>query len=207
VSERDAALSEALRRGLREARRDERDSLAALLSRAFAADPVYRWLLPDDRRWPRASAILFGEILELFATTGLALTDAAGAGVSLWSPPDAPSRGLPISLRLVLRLGLAVGRLARLGATLAPVAAREPHWYLAVLATAPERQRSGVGTRLLEPVLARCDAARLPAYLETGVAANLAFYGRRGFAVLGETRPRGGGPVIWALRRGVGRDR
>jgi len=207
VSERDAALSEALRRGLREARREELGSLAALLSRAFAADPVYRWLLPDDGRWPRASAVLFGEILELFAATGLVLTDAAGAGVSLWSPPEAPPRGLPISLRLVLRLGLAVGRLARLGATLAPFAAREPHWYLAVVATAPERRRSGVATRMLEPILARCDAALLPAYLETGAAANLAFYERRGFRVVGETRPRRGGPVIWALRRGVGRDR
>ena len=64
----------------------------------------------------------------------------------------------------------------------------EPHWYLAVLGTDPSFQRTGAGTALLEPVLARVDAEGLPAYLETQKEANLAWYGRFGFDVVERAR-------------------
>jgi GNAT superfamily N-acetyltransferase len=39
-------------------------------------------------------------------------------------------------------------------------------------------QRQGIGSRLLEPVLACGDNDRLPAYLETAAERNLVFYQR-----------------------------
>ena len=47
---------------------------------------------------------------------------------------------------------------------------REPHHYLALIGTDPAHQGRGIGTALLEPVLARCDAEGLPAYLESSKA-------------------------------------
>jgi hypothetical protein len=52
----------------------------------------------------------------------------------------------------------------------------------------------------MEPVLARCDAEGLPAYLESSKHANIAFYGRHGFEVTDEvTLPDG--PTVWCMWR------
>ena len=61
----------------------------------------------------------------------------------------------------------------------------EPHWYLEAIGCVPEARGQGVGGTLLEPVLARCDAEGLPAYLESSNPRNISFYERHGFA----TRP------------------
>ena len=189
---------------VREALPAELDSLAPLLARAFERDPVYRWIVPDDARWQRVAPGLFRELLRLFASTGMVLTDGDGAGAALWNPPEPRPRSLRESavfaLALCVRLRGATPRLARVGGILAALHPREPHWYLGVIGVEAERRRRGVGARLMAPILARCDDERLPAYLETAVEANLAFYGKHGFAVIGEaTVP--GGPKIWAMRR------
>ena len=50
------------------------------------------------------------------------------------------------------------------------------------------------------PVLARCDADNLPAYLECSREENVAFYARHGFACSGEVRLPGG-PPLWLMWR------
>ena len=49
--------------------------------------------------------------------------------------------------------------------------------------------------------LARCDAARLPAYLESSKERNVPFYERHGFRVTGELTIPGGGPTLWLMWR------
>jgi GNAT superfamily N-acetyltransferase len=61
-----------------------------------------------------------------------------------------------------------------------------PHFYLSVLGVEPVRQGEGVGTALMEPVLARCDRERIPAYLETATGRNVLLYERLGFDVVEE---------------------
>jgi GNAT superfamily N-acetyltransferase len=63
-----------------------------------------------------------------------------------------------------------------------------PHWYLAVLGTDPPRQGCGVGSSLLEPVLARCDAEGVPAALSTYTSTAVRWFQRAGFAVTHATR-------------------
>ena len=77
---------------------------------------------------------------------------------------------------------------------------REPHWYLAVLGTDPRHQGRGVGPALLAPILARCDADRVLAYLESSKRSNVPFYERHGFRMVGELAIEGG-PVIWRMLR------
>ena len=189
---------------MREALPAELDSLAPLLARAFERDPVYRWIIPDDARWRRVAPGLFRELLRLFAATGIVLTDGATAGAALWNPPEPRRRSLresaAFALALCIRLRAATPRLARVGGMLAGLHPREPHWYLGVIGVDADQRRRGVGASLMAPVLARCDDEHLPAYLETAVEANLAFYGKRGFAVVGDAVVPGG-PRIWAMRR------
>ncbi len=76
----------------------------------------------------------------------------------------------------------------------------EPHWYLAGLGADPGWQRRGVGSALLEPVLARADRDGVGAYLETQKVENVLWYRRHGFDVMTEIEAPGC-PKMWALRR------
>jgi GNAT superfamily N-acetyltransferase len=57
---------------------------------------------------------------------------------------------------------------------------RHPHWYVAVLGTAPPHQGRGVGAALLALVLRRCDAEGIGAYLESTKPENVPWYERSG---------------------------
>ncbi len=59
-----------------------------------------------------------------------------------------------------------------------------PHWYLWGLAVDPDYQGQGIGTRLMEPGLAKADQQGLPTYLETHDDKNIPFYQRRGFELV-----------------------
>jgi ribosomal protein S18 acetylase RimI-like enzyme len=63
------------------------------------------------------------------------------------------------------------------------------HWYLEMVATAPEHQRRGAGSRLIRWGLARADAAGWEAYLEASPEAR-ALYEKLGFVVVGATETR-----------------
>jgi ribosomal protein S18 acetylase RimI-like enzyme len=77
----------------------------------------------------------------------------------------------------------------------------QPHWYLAVIGTAPTRRGSGFGDALMTSRLARCDVERSPVYLESSNPDNLPFYKRYGFEVTAEITLPAGGPTIWPMWR------
>jgi GNAT superfamily N-acetyltransferase len=186
-------------------RPEDVESCAGTLARAFASDPVYRFLYPDDAKWAGVGPRLFRILLRHFASRATILTFGSADAVAIWSPPAPNPFDAFARLRLTLRLGVLLGRRitrgAQVGNALESLHCEEPHWYLAILGTAPEAQGRGFASSLLGPILKRCDTAGLPAYLETATEANLAFYAARGFVVVGETIVAGGGPRIWGLRR------
>jgi GNAT superfamily N-acetyltransferase len=75
-----------------------------------------------------------------------------------------------------------------------------PHFYLAMLGSSPSVQGRGLGGSLLDSVLGRCDDEGWPAYLETSLERNVAFYSRRRFKVTGETSLPDG-PRVWFMWR------
>jgi GNAT superfamily N-acetyltransferase len=77
----------------------------------------------------------------------------------------------------------------------------QEHFYLSVLGTDPDRRREGIGSALLQPVLERCDAERVPVYLETATEENVQFYARHGFDVQRRLDLPGGAPPLWLLWR------
>jgi ribosomal protein S18 acetylase RimI-like enzyme len=77
---------------------------------------------------------------------------------------------------------------------------REPHYYLFAIGTDPAHQGRGMGSSLLAPMLARCDAERKPAYLESSNGRNVPFYRRHGFENIG-TIALERGPSLTRMRR------
>jgi GNAT superfamily N-acetyltransferase len=69
-----------------------------------------------------------------------------------------------------------------------------------MLGSSPSVQGRGLGGSLLDSVLGRCDDEGWPAYLETSLERNVAFYSRRRFKVTGETSLPDG-PRVWFMWR------
>jgi GNAT superfamily N-acetyltransferase len=65
----------------------------------------------------------------------------------------------------------------------------------------PAWQGRGYGTALLRPVLERCDADGVPAYLESSTPRGRALYDRNGFEVVEECRFAHDGPPVWRMWR------
>jgi len=179
--------------------------LAGSLGRAFAEDPVFRWLFPDAAARVQRNTAFFALVLRhVHLRHDEVWTAHEGAAGALWDPPGhwrmpptAILRHAPALLRMLgPRVPLALYGLSRVEARHLKV----PHWYLAVLGTDPPFQGRGLASATLAPVLGRCDADGTPAYLETATPENVPFYEHHGFRVTGEvTLPRG--PLLWLMTR------
>lgn len=62
----------------------------------------------------------------------------------------------------------------------------EPHYYLEYIGVEPEYQGQGLGSRLLQHLVAEADAAQVGCYLETASPQNLPLYQRFGFQIIQE---------------------
>jgi ribosomal protein S18 acetylase RimI-like enzyme len=179
-------------------------AVSLALARAFRDDPVHRWILPGEFDWAIASDAFFAMVMRDMLRHESVFTTEAFEGAALWIPPYAEPATLGERLAMAVRWYAALGRRAsEVGVQLSRIERAhppEPHWYLAVLGTDPRHQGRGVGSTLLAPILARCDADRVPAYLESSKRSNVPFYERHGFRVLGELAIAGG-PVIWRMQR------
>jgi ribosomal protein S18 acetylase RimI-like enzyme len=178
--------------------------VSLVLARAFRGDPVHRWILPTELDWAMSSDGFFAMVMRESLRHGAAYTTNGHEGAALWVPPYPQPAPLRQRLGAAARWYLALGRRAKLVAgELARIERahpREPHWYLTVIGTDPRHQHRGVGSTLLAPILARCDADRIPAYLESSRWENVRFYERHGFRVRGEIALQDG-PTIWRMQR------
>ena len=196
--------------GVRRAAMQDAPALAHTLARAFADDPVSAWFFPRDEdreaRLGRAYDRLFLRRIALPHDATFSAGD--DAGVAVWLPPGTAHLGVLDQLRLLPSMlatsGRDLPRVLRGMAAIDAVHPREPHWYLWLLGVDPERQREGLGSRLLAEVLERCDAERMPAYLEASTERNRGLYLRHGFADRGGLRLPGDGPRMWPMWREPG---
>lgn len=170
-----------------------RAALPALL-RAFADDPLWNRILPDPSRRGRAMRALFGFHLRYSALGGeVWATGDDCTAVAAWLPAEhAASDSGPLiragALALPFTVGLGnLGRLAKAGDAIKMMRADHAprdYRYLALLGVDPTRQRQGLGSALLKPMLERCDSERLPIWLETEREENTGYYARHGFALV-----------------------
>ncbi|KXP01841.1 GNAT family N-acetyltransferase [Tsukamurella tyrosinosolvens] len=161
-----------------------------VLARAFADDPVIRWVQPS----PRLDRVTFAGIhVASHGAPGashLLFDGAEPVAAASWDPPGhAPHPLRQVASLPLLAAGISTGfgRGAALVAALEERRPAEPHWYLATIGSAvPGR---GFGSALLRYGLERVTGT---AYLESSNPRNVPLYQRFGFEPLAPIRlPRG----------------
>jgi GNAT superfamily N-acetyltransferase len=180
-------------------------ALAGALAAAFDDDPIFGWLLRDERR--RHDRLVRFFALELGAVvvpSGTAWMSAEASGACLELPPGKWRMPLQTQALHAPQFAAVFGRsLPRALITITKMERRhlrEPHFYVPYIGVAPEGQGAGLGTRLLGRTLERADAAGLPTYLEATSERNAALYARLGFEHLGAFTVLGS-PPLWPMRR------
>jgi len=160
---------------------------ARAFARAFAwHEPWGEWAMPDpsdreERIYERFAADMAGRFLE----HGECWT-IGGVCATLWIPPGVPALAERRSEGDYAAFGDRAAALRAGDELISSLKPRDEHWFLDTIATAPEYRRRGLGARLLDHDLAIRDAAGDACALDTHTPDNLAFYGRRGFEVIGE---------------------
>jgi ribosomal protein S18 acetylase RimI-like enzyme len=177
------------------------EPLISVIVRAFAADPVARWMYRDRQRY----FAYFGRFIRAFAgkafSTGTAWCIDGNLGGALWLPPGV--RPDEDAIAAVLDESVPRDVVADVNAMFIEMAAyhpRNPHWYLPTIGIQPHAHRMGLGSALLAEALGRCDQEHMPAYLESSNPANATFYRRLGFEPLGVIRAGHSPPMVPMLR-------
>ncbi len=179
---------------------------ATCLASAFHEDPLWGlWTFPDVRS--RAQGLY--ELMRFWTSAAVRhpwvrMTPGAEA-VAVWIPPGEPEMTGQQEAEFGALLGELLGERAdELEALLELFddhhPAGVPHYYLSLWATHSDHAGRGLGTALMKRNLARVDAERMPAYLESTNPANLARYEALGFQRTAEFGPDGG-PVITTMWR------
>lgn len=186
---------------------------AQVLARAFLEDPstlyCYSGAKYRGREWFFAQSVRQGQSHGEVHTA-----EGPVHGVAVWFSPG----NLPIGLSHMVRSGMVLAPLkvgwvpfVRFMRCMSPLErlhkqnAPAQHWYLYVLGVDPPSQGQGLGSALMQPVLARADADGLACYLETFNARTVPLYKRHGFEVAAEGDPPKGAPHFWTMIRPPGR--
>ena len=186
----------------------ERASL--LLGRAFHADPLLGYLLPDPVKRDRLSPKGFRCIVRYGVRYGEVQATSNMEGVAVWLPPQAAHASILKMVRVgASSLPFTVGPsfifrfLDYMGHVeeLRKKHTAFPHWYLQLLGVEPQFQRQGHGSALLKPMLDRFDKDEAACCLDTMNGGNVPFYQRFGFQVVAESKVPKTNIGIWLMAR------
>ncbi len=186
---------------VRPARPADRADVVATVVAAFTGDPAWGWFLGSD--FDRLAPAFAGALFDRRVGAGQVWITGAADSVALWEAPGGLDPLASADIWAPFRSAAGADVLARLDHYDEAVHAAgtpEPHWYLGVLATRPDRAGTGLATAVLEPVLRQADLDGVDCCLETSTLANRAFYARRGFVDVTEVDITAG-PKTWWLRR------
>jgi len=193
------------RHGIRKMTVDDCPAVSRAMARAFFDDPLQTWALPDSTTRLSILEQVF-ELLSRYSSVprDASYTDETLACAAFWVPPGpfeldhAAAEALAPMLDL---LGDANERFRAAEDVMRAHRPAEPHFYLQGLGTDPPRQGEGLASTAMQPVLTRCDADGIPAYLESTKERNVGFYERHGFTVINSVDIPLGGPALWMMWR------
>ena len=171
---------------IRRATRADLVQLCVTAVKAFASDPVMRWIFPDDDEYLQHEARSCVERCPDGSNTtksGAPTTSPHWPSGVQPGRPETPESSDPSLAPPSPEL---LDRLAIIGPLLAQHAPTQDHWYLQLLATHPDWQRQGLGAALMASMFERADAEGLPCHLETETFVNVGYYRRHGFEVHSE---------------------
>lgn len=179
--------------------------LSRALGAAFHRDPVFGWLIPDpDDRRERLPEV-FAAFVDLYLPYNETYLTGDGSAAALWAPagsqPFEEQDLVRLGERLAAILGDDASKALELDAILEENHPDEPAYFLHFMGVVPEHQGRGLGSRLLETVLDRCDASRTPSYLDATSPDNRRLYQRHGFETITQVDVPDGGPSLWTMWR------
>jgi ribosomal protein S18 acetylase RimI-like enzyme len=187
---------------VRTADRTDRERVFATIVRAFEQDPAARWLYPERedylRHFPAFARAFGGRAFE----AGMVHEAAGGKGAALWLAPGTHPDETAV-VDLIARSAPKAEQAALFSAfeQMGRYHPDERHWYLPLIGVDPREQGRGYGSALLHRALLRCDAERIPAYLESSNPLNIPLYERHGFEVMGTIQVGRSPPITPMLRR------
>jgi ribosomal protein S18 acetylase RimI-like enzyme len=168
---------------------------AAVLANAFQHDPIWSELMADAPLKSRQAA--FQGPLRYYWKYGAAyaVSDRLEGIITLISGELADMTLWRLIRSGALWSGMGMADAVRLGRKMGPVfnpvqvdrkqnMQGGPYIYLPMLGVASEHQGKGVGGTLLRALIAQCEQARLPLYLETETESNVRWYTGYGFEVI-----------------------
>lgn len=179
--------------------------LAPTLASAFSDDPWMRWTVDWKDHDHRLAQIYELTLREIALPHGVVWTTDQRDALAIWMPTQLIAASLlalePFKAELRALAGDRAGAAAAAQELVGARFPRDAAWYLAVTGVHSERQRRGLGSAVLGPMLARLDRDQLVAVLDTSTAGNVSFYARHGFQVADELDIPAGGPHVWIMRR------
>jgi len=190
---------------IRELLRDELPAAVVLLARAMRDDPMYEAVFGPsaDHRFARLNRF-YGGLLPVMGRGLLSAWDAGRlVGVLGSFPLGSCKASLALQLWIAYRmLSVDLAELWRLWhwqSNSEIHAPRQRHCQLGPVAVAVDRQRQGIGSRMLQAFCARMDDRGEPAFLETDKWDSVRFYQRFGFEVTARAEILG--KRNWWMRR------
>jgi GNAT superfamily N-acetyltransferase len=159
-----------------------------ITAEAFREDPFNLWLFGN---YAGIRALFRLQARRIYAPRGFCYS-AGDEGACMWMMPGGDNgftTGDYLRFAASTLIASGPGAILRGLKTGQAMEARHPRFAHAYLFSIGVRQRArgtGLGRRLIAPVLEACDKAGTPAYLENSNPANTGFYTSCGFAVLGE---------------------
>jgi ribosomal protein S18 acetylase RimI-like enzyme len=192
-------------------RNSDLTQVARVCARAFKHAPHIEYFFPDESR--RESDCI--ELFKMRIRYGLLYGEVHATsqdleGIAVWIPSSHAHMTTWRQIRAGgVRLQSAVGndavaRMIRVGKhndELRSQVAVGRHMLLSILAIDPERQHCGHATRLVDKMLGRLDADRIPCYAETTEQGLLSFYQRLGFQPGDESAVSGANLPVWPMVR------
>ena len=194
--------------GVRRAGRADVDAASAVLADAFADYPWTRWTVESRCHAERVEGLQrlsMGQIALPYGEVWVACDDGDTVmSVAVWMLPNSVVPGGVLS-----KVGAAQATLegvrhaasVKAEECVARLRPTRPHYYLGAVGTRRNRQRQGLGTAVLTPILDRADRENEPVFLETSASENVRFYLGLGFVAISETDIPDGGPHVWAMMR------
>lgn len=186
------------------ATRADADWVTDLIAEAFWPLDPCAWLVPGPAVRARILPRYFRIFVEHALTHGTVqiTTDASAAAVWLPVGPDGPTEPMSYRDRLADAVGEYLERFEQFDQQLEKAHLAGEHHHLWLLAVHPDRQRTGLGTRLLTAYHEHLDRDGITAYLEASDAGTRQFYLKHGYRDHGDEPIRlPGGPLMHPMVR------
>ncbi|MEM1243152.1 MAG: GNAT family N-acetyltransferase [Cyanobacteria bacterium P01_H01_bin.26] len=189
---------------------------AKVAAQAFADDPVFTYIISDDREFRlRSLTWLMGKVIAYSTQYKHIYTTQDLEGIAAWLPPGKLSKNPLELLKMAWNLQLYAlptkirwhrwGRCLKLLSAVDQAHEQDmgdcPHWYLGIMVVNPTCQGRGVGGRLLQPILKRASNEGVVCYLVTFTEQAVRFYQKHGFEIVQTQKTAPDAPPFWTMKR------